>query len=163
MKAVDRVYMVDDPGVKKKLIDRNFSSIPHIKALGIEFFDLERNTATGKLPYQKQLVGNIESGALHTGVLLSLFDSIAGLAVLCALPDFEIFATLDLRLDCFKPSTVDADLYCKAECHRLTNTIAFVRGTIYHESADDPIAGCVATFFRSGKRKPILKRIGEST
>ncbi len=154
--------MVDNPEVRKQLIERTFSSIPHTKKLGLEFVSLDRNTATGKMPYRKNLVGNIENGAIHTGVLISLIDSIAGLAVLCALPDIESFATLDLRLDCFKPSSPNKDIYGMAECYRLTNTIAFVRGSLYHETPDNPIAGCVATFFRSGKSGNFVQKLRDS-
>lgn len=163
MKENYRVYMIDNPEAKKTLKERTISSIPHTKELGINILELDRNKAVGKLSYQEQLVGNTETGALHTGALLSLFDSIAGLSVFCALPDFEMIATLDLRLDYYKPSSVNTDLYFSAECHHLTNTVAFVMGTIYHESATDPVAGCVATFFRSGKRNKESTKNGEPT
>ncbi len=146
-----RVYMVDDPEIREKMIHRTFSLIPHVQALALEFVELRRNTALGKIPYHEKLVGNIENGAVHTGVLISLIDSVAGLAVLSALPAYETFVTLDLRIDCFKPSSPHQDLYAFAECYRLTKTIAFVRGSIYHDSPDHPIAGCVASFFRAGK------------
>lgn len=149
----ERVYMVDDPEVRKKIIERTFSSIPHTKNIGLEFIELSRNQATGKLAYHEKLVGNIENGAVHTGVLISLIDSVAGMAVLAALPEFQVFVTLDLRVDCFKPSTPNKDLYGFAECYRLTKTIAFVRGSMYHDSPENPIAGCVASFFLTGKAR----------
>ncbi|MBF0279777.1 MAG: PaaI family thioesterase [SAR324 cluster bacterium] len=156
-KETDRVYMIDDPEIKKQIIHRSYTSIPHSMALGLEFIELRRNVAVGKLPYQKKLVGNIVTGAVHTGVLISLIDSIAGLSVFCALPEYESFATLDLRIDCFKPSSPNQDLFAFAECYKLTRTIAFVRGSIYHNNEDDPIAGCVASFFRSGKFHSFLQ------
>lgn len=155
MKETKRVYMIDDSETKQQLVDRVFSSIPHTKALGVELVSIERNMAIGKLPYQKNFVGNIENGAIHTGVLISLIDSMAGLAVFSALPEMEEFATLDLRLDSFKPSTPGQDIYASAECYRLTKAVAFVRGSIYHNTTEDLIAGCVATFFRTGRRANI--------
>ncbi len=160
MKEVERVYLVDDPERKKVLIDFTFSSIPHTKALGVELVSLERNKAICRLPYKKEFVGNIENGALHTGVLMSLVDTTAGLAVFGALPETESVATLDLRLDCFKPSTSNKDIYAQVECYCLTKTVAFVRGSIYHDTLNDPIASCVATFFRTGNPAKIQKDTG---
>ncbi len=152
MNDSERKYLIDNQDARESLTGHMVSSVPHVKALGIELISLERNVANGKLPYDESLVGNVENGALHTGVLISLVDTIAGLAVLCALPEYEMIATLDLRLDSFRPSTSGRDVYCTAECYRLTNTIAFVNGSIFHDTSDNPIVSCVATFFRTGKK-----------
>lgn len=157
MKEAERVYLVDNPKLKQGLIDFTFSSIPHTKALDVELISLERNKAICRLPYKKDFVGNRENGALHTGVLMSLIDTTAGLAVFCALPKAESVATLDLRLDCFKPSTPKKAIYAQAECYCLTKTVAFIRGSIYHDSSNDPITSCVATFFRTGDPAKIQK------
>ena len=150
MTSSPRSYMIDDPAIREKIVHNTFTNIPHAAALGLKFVELERNRAVGLLPYRPELVGNINNGAVHTGVLISLIDSISGLAVYCALPKPEAIVTLDLRIDCFKPSTRGMDLYAVAECHKLTNTIAFIRGSIFHESARQPIAGCTGAFFRTG-------------
>lgn len=147
----ERTYLVDDPAMREKMA--RFVTVSHSKALGLECLEISRNNAWGRIPYQEKLVGNIETGAVHTGVLISLMDSIAGMAVQCAFARFEVIVTLDLRLDCYKPSLRGQDLICHAECHRLTNTIAFVRGSIYHHSPENPIAGCVASFYRVGRSK----------
>jgi len=114
-----RIYMVDDPEMRETMIHRTFSLIPHAQALELEFVELQRNNALGKMPYHEKFVGNLENGAVHTGVLISLIDSVAGLAVLSALPEYEVFVTLDLRVDCFKPSSPHQDLYAFAECYLL--------------------------------------------
>jgi uncharacterized protein (TIGR00369 family) len=157
MKEPNHFDPTSNPEINQKLIAHTFSTIPHTNALGVEFVTLEKNKAIGRLPYKKNLIGNIENGALHTGVLISLFDTIAGLAVFGALPEVEAFATLDLRLDNFKPSIPKRDIFAQAECHNITKTIAYVKGSIYHDNPDDPIAGCVATFFRTGQRVEIQK------
>lgn len=156
-----REFLVDDPAYMQGLVEQMFSSIPHTKALGVEIVSFERNKAIGRLPYQDTFVGNVENGALHTGVLLSLIDTVAGLAVFCALPKVEEIATLDLRLDSFKPSTPHQDIYAVAECYRLTKTVAFVRGSIYHDNPENQIAGCVASFFRSRNRTSVRKPLGQ--
>lgn len=156
-----REFLVDNHESIQAIVELMFSTIPHTQALGLEVVSFERNKAIGRLPYQNKFVGNIENGALHTGVLLSLIDTIAGLAVICALPEMEEIATLDLRLDSFKPSTPDQDIYATAECYRLTKTVAFVRGSIYHDNPENQIAGCVASFFRSRNRASVRSPIGQ--
>ena len=160
MKEAKRSFLVDSPERKQLLMEYTFSSIPHTKTLGIELISLERNKAICRLPYKEEFVGNIENGALHTGVQMSLIDTTAGLAVFGALPKVESVATLDLRLDCFKPSTRNMAIYAQAECYRLTKTVAFVRGSIYHDTLNDPITSCVATFFRTGNPAKIEKDTG---
>lgn len=142
--------MIDDPVIREKIVHNSFANIPHAVALGMEFVELDRNRAVGRLPYRPELVGNISNGAIHTGVLISLIDNISGLAVICALPEPESIVTLDLRVDCFKPSIKGKEIFALAECIKLTNTIAFIRGCVYHESPEQPIAGCTGTFFRTG-------------
>jgi len=152
MNEPTHTYLVDDLNARDTLINHMFSSVPHVKSLGIQQVSLERNSAKGKLRYRSNLIGDTESGALHTGVLISLIDTISGLAAFCALPEYEMIATLDLRLDSFKPSIPGKDIYAVAECYKLTRSIAFVKGTIYHETPDDPLTACVATFFRMGRK-----------
>ena len=144
----ERIFIMDDPEVRERL--ERFDYIPHSVVLGMKCVEITHNQAVGRLPYHEKLIGNIETGAVHTGVLISFFDSIAGLAVMCALPRMEAFATLDLRIDCFKPSTAQKTLYCHAECNRLTRTVAFVRGTVYQEEKENAVAGGIASFFRTG-------------
>ncbi len=151
MNNSERKYLIDSQNARESLAGHMVSSVPHAKALGIELISLERNVAKGKIPYHENLVGNVENGALHTGVLISLIDTIAGLAVLCALPKFEMIATLDLRLDSIRPSISGKDVYCTAECYKLTKSIAFVSGFIFHDTPEDPLVSCVATFFRTGQ------------
>lgn len=152
MNDSERKYLIDNQDARESLAGYMVSSVPHVKTLGIDLVSIERNRAKGKLRYHENLVGNIENGALHNGALISLIDTIAGLAVLCALPEYEMIATLDLRLDSFKPSVSGKDVYATAECYKLTRTIAFVSGSIFQDSPDDPLASCVATFFRTGRK-----------
>ena len=40
-----------------------------------------------------------------------------------------------------------------AECYKLTNTVAFIRGVAYQTDINDPVASCVATFMRASSSK----------
>jgi hypothetical protein len=61
-------------------------------------------------------------------------------------------ATLDLRIDYMRPATPRQPVFARAECFRKTHSIAFVRGSAYHESPDDPIATTIATFVLSSNQ-----------
>jgi len=54
-------------------------------------------------------------------------------------------ATLDLRIDYLRASEPGRAIFGRAECYRLSRSVAFVRGTAYCEEAE-PLAQCAATF-----------------
>lgn len=125
------------------------NSIPHSAELGLEFVCRDDTSATLKIPYKKELIGNPLTGTVHGGVVLSLIDSACGRAVFIALKEPETIATLDLRVDYFKPAKPEQDLYCVAECYKLTRTVVFMRAVVYQDDIDDPIASSVSTFMRT--------------
>lgn len=139
--------------VRDTLRDRFFKTIPHNRALGIEFVDAEPGSATLRLPYSERLIGNPDTGTLHGGVITSLIDSAAGLAVFCALAEIETIATLDLRIDYMKPATPEHALLARADCYKRTRSIAFVRAVAYHEDLADPVATAAAAFMRGSSPK----------
>lgn len=145
--------LIENPSMLKMMTEGFFGNIPHAQALGIEFVFAKPYKASLKIPYKEELVGNPVTGTLHGGVLISLMDSVGGMAVFCALTRMEPIATLDLRLDYLKPAAIGEDIFAEGECYKLTNTIAFVRGTAYQGSVENPIASCVATFMRASSGK----------
>jgi uncharacterized protein (TIGR00369 family) len=126
--------------------------IPHSKALAMHVIEVIDGHALMRVPWREDLVGNAETGVLHGGVITSVLDNASGLAVTSAMGEWCPMATLDLRIDYMKPSTPGIDLLASAHCHKLTKSIAFVRGVAYHEDPDDPIATTVATFMISPNR-----------
>ncbi len=98
------------------------------------------------LPHQEKLIGNPESGVLHSGAVTSLLDTTCGLAVISSMVELQALATLDLRIDFLATSSPGLDLNARAECYKKINDILFVRAIAYHDDADDPIATCAATF-----------------
>ena len=127
----------------------SIDQIPHSRELAIEFVCRDDTSATLKIPYKKELIGNPVTGTVHGGVVLSLIDSACGRAVYIALKNPETIATLDLRVDYFKPAKPEQDLYCVAECYKLTRTVVFMRAVVYQDDVDDPIASSVSTFMRT--------------
>ncbi|WP_374334715.1 PaaI family thioesterase [Leeia sp.] len=141
-------YLVDLPEFEDIAIKQFFGRMPHGLAYQYQFVSMARRCATLRVPYQPQLVGDPVSGTVHGGVLTALLDSTCGIAVFCALSEWEMIATLDLRVDFLKRATPGLALTASAECYRMTRQIAFVRGCIYHDDPQQPIATAVATFMR---------------
>ncbi len=127
-------------------------AIPHSRALGMRIIEAVDGKSLMRVPWRDDLVGNPETGVLHGGVITAVLDNASGIAVTSAMGEWRPMATLDLRIDYMKPSTPGQDLLAAAHCHKVTKSIAFVRGVAYHDSPDDPIATTVATFMISPNR-----------
>ncbi|WP_404335456.1 PaaI family thioesterase [Sphingomonas sp. MMS12-HWE2-04] len=98
------------------------------------------------LPYRPELVGNVETGVLASGPVLTLMDMATSLAVWLKLGGFRPHATLDLRIDYLRPAKPDATVIGRGECYRLTRSVAFVRGQAHDGDPDDPLAHVAGTF-----------------
>lgn len=126
----------------------HLTNIPHAAALGLRFHEVTDGYVEITLPYDGKLVGDPDTGVIHGGAITALLDNAAGFAVRVpgAEPDQVAIATLDLRIDYMGPATPGRDVIARAICFKRTRSITFVRGVAYHDSPDDPIATCTATF-----------------
>ncbi|NJD67563.1 MAG: PaaI family thioesterase [candidate division NC10 bacterium] len=122
-----------------------FESLPHFRELGITLVELTRGSCTARLDPAPRLAGNPETGALHGGVITTLLDSVGGAAAFASVRQGQTVATLDLRIDYLRASEPGRAIFGRAECYRLSRSVAFVRGTAYCEEAE-PLAHCAATF-----------------
>lgn len=120
--------------------------VPHNAALGIEVREVSKTGASAALPYREDLVGNVDTGVIHGGVITALLDATSGLAVFGALPKPMPIATLDLRIDYLRPADVGQAVIARATCYKLTRNVAFTRAVAYHTDESDPIAQAVDTF-----------------
>jgi len=128
------------------------SHVPHARAIGMSVVDARPGHIWLRVPYADFLVGNPETGVIHGGVITTLLDNGGGAAVMTALDELRAVATLDLRIDYMKPATPGRDIVGYCHCHKVTRHIAFVRGTAYHETPDDPIATAAMTFMVGASR-----------
>jgi len=139
-----------DPPLKGLLGDVDghlmLSGVPHARAMGMSIVEMTHSNTIIKLPFDKRFVGNPETGVIHGGAITSLLDNASGMAVFCALEELVSIATLDLRIDYMRAATPGEDVFAHAHCYKLTHTIAFVRGTAYGTSKDDPIATSTGAF-----------------
>jgi uncharacterized protein (TIGR00369 family) len=124
-------------------------AIPHVRACGMRIERLETRVAQACLPYRHDWLGDTERGLIHTGIITTLVDTVSGLAVFAGLGTFEPIATLDLRMDYLRAARPEQDLHCRAECYRLTRSIAFVRASVWQDDESEPVAVSQSTFMRS--------------
>lgn len=127
-----------------------FRQVPHCRLLEMRIIALSPGCGIGEVPYRKAFVGNARSGVVHGGVITTLFDTLAGIAVMTSVPAGTPVATLDLRIDYLRAATPGQDIRCRAECYRTTPNIAFVRGFAFHQDENCCIAHCAGTFMLGG-------------
>ena len=139
-----------------ELAKRVMTTSPLGQDLGFKLVKLEKARALVAVDYQDKLVGNPLTGVVHGGVITALLDHAAAVAVVTALDAPTSIATLDMRIDYMHPAGPGRRIIGDATCFKVTKSVAFVRGTAYHDSADDPIATVVCTYMLAsdGGRKP---------
>lgn len=140
-------------------VDAFVSVLAQCQALGIRVVAARENELILELPYSEQIIGNPDNGVIHGGAITTLMDTAAGAAVLCAMPEFELCPTLDLRVDYMRAAKPGMPVYARASCYRRTSNILFMRCEAYQ--VDRSVAFCVATFMRMGDKG--VKSIGQMT
>ncbi|CAM3508189.1 PaaI family thioesterase [Parendozoicomonas haliclonae] len=126
-------------------------AIPHCHKLGMTIVSADSTGVVVELPWSEDIVGNPETGVIHSGVVTTLMDSACGISTVTALPEPEMCPTLDLRIDHMGKPEPGRPLYASVAPYRVTSNIIFTRGTAWQNSPDEPIAHCVGTFMRLGK------------
>ena len=125
------------------------SGIPYAVASGMTLTDIGPGRCSLLLPARGTWTGDAERKLIHPGCLSVLADTACGVAVGCAMEQIEPYATLDLRMDYLRPPVAETDLVCHAECHRLSRSVAFVRGELMQPGQSEPVATVYATFMRA--------------
>lgn len=132
-------------------VQRFIGSIRHCQYLGIEPVSARPNELVVKLPYSEKIIGDPETRVIHGGAITTLMDTTSGASIICALEDFELCPTLDLRVDYMRPAQPDKPVLARAKTYRVTRNIIFTRCEAFQEETPvKTIAHCVATFMRIG-------------
>ena len=134
--------------IHKELLQsgRFVSGAPHSAALGMEMVEVGPGFGVLKVRWREDLVGDAQTGVFAGGVVTAMLDHVCGLAVMAALTDLAQPATIDLRIDYLRPAAPHLDLFARADCYRLTRTVAFVRGSAYETDPAHPVAIAQGTF-----------------
>lgn len=106
------------------------------------------------LPYSERLVGDVTTGVIASGPILTLMDMATSVATWLKRGEFVAQATLDLRIDYLRPATPGRTVVGRGECYRLTRSIAFVRGQAHDGDVGDPLAHVAGTFMFTQAARP---------
>lgn len=139
----------------QKLIDNFVAQTPHMHDAGMRVTEVGKAGGTMLMPARPTWMGDPVRGLMHPGPLTTLADSCCGLAVTIALPRFQPIATLDLRMDFLRVAGPERDVYCAANCFRLTPNVGFVDAEVWQDDRTQPIAIARGAFMistPSGKR-----------
>ncbi|MCR8915465.1 PaaI family thioesterase [Marinobacter panjinensis] len=131
-------------------VRRFIGTLNQARELGLTVTSAKKGQLTLCLPYSDLIIGNPDTGVIHGGAITTLMDTASGSATMCALDDFELCPTLDLRVDYMRPAVPHKAVFARAETYKVTRNIIFTRCEAFHETGET-IANCVGTFMRIGK------------
>lgn len=131
-------------------VERFINTLNQAQELGLTVRDAVQGHLILQLPYSEKIIGNPETGVIHGGAITTLMDTASGSVMICAIDDFELCPTLDLRVDYMRPAEPGKPVYARAEVRKMTQNIAFTRCEAYQDD-EEIIATCVGTFMRIGK------------
>ena len=128
------------------------SHTPHARYLGLNVVETGPAFGVCRLPFREEIIGDPNRRVVFGGAITTLIDHASGLAVACAVEELTPIATIDLRVDYLRAAIPDRDLYARAECYRLTRSVAFVRTVAYEDTPADAFASALGTFMVGANR-----------
>jgi len=136
---------------KTEIARRFTQAIPYAKALGMRFTLIDDGKAEMQMPFDEHLIGDPERGVIHGGAVSALLDTCCGAAVISHPDNPGATATIDLRIEYMRAATPGQAIRARAECYRITRSVAFVRATALDDDDDNPVATASGSFTVDGK------------
>ena len=123
-----------------------FARVPFARLLGIELAQLEKGTATLRLPVREELQRN--NGLMHGGATASLIDTASAFAILTLLESREMTITVDLTIHYLRP-ILEGTATARARVLRAGRRLITVSVDVYDE-AENLAATALTTHARRG-------------
>lgn len=142
----DRTFAGEGGGFDAAAFFKLARAVGHGRALGIDLVSAGDDGVELALPWREELVGVPETGVLASGAIVSLLDTCGGTAVWQALGHFQPLATIDLRLDYYRPANRGETVVAHCRCDKITSQIAFVTGIAHVGDAARPVARAAGTY-----------------
>jgi uncharacterized protein (TIGR00369 family) len=118
----------------------------HGGLIGLRYVTHGEDWAELAIDYDEKLVGDEATGVLASGPILALMDMTTSMSIWIQQRRFRAQATLDLRVDYIRPATPGRAVVGRAECYRVTRSVAFVRGQAHDGDPADPVAHVAGTY-----------------
>jgi uncharacterized protein (TIGR00369 family) len=131
-------------------VRRFIGTLNQASELGLAVESAAKGELVLRLPYSDKIIGNPDTGVIHGGAITTLMDTASGSVIICALDEFELCPTLDLRVDYMRPAEPHKPVFARSETYKITRNIIFTRCEAFQDNGET-IANCVGTFMRIGK------------
>ena len=134
------------PDFDPETLIRSMAKMGHNGLVGVNYEAHGDNWCAFALPWREELVGDIATGIIASGPIITMMDMAVSISIWLTTKRFRPQATLDLRVDYLRPAEPGKTVIGRGECYKITKSIAFVRGEAHDGDPARPIAHVAGTY-----------------